>query len=170
MAVSRALGRLLRIDEIQEDLSRVSLESAVGELRRLEDVLSAAGDRARGGRQLVVSSAYSGELPDRLAGLEEARAALRRAQLLAPRIADAGIEVAALREAFLARRVERRQAETLIRATEARDAIETARHDQQSLDDWYLNRLSASRSGRKIETIEEVNELPDSSEHPDEQT
>jgi hypothetical protein len=38
------------------------------------------------------------------------------------------------------KRVERRQAETLIQKTEARDAIEADRHVQQTLDDWYNSR------------------------------
>lgn len=142
MPVSRALRRLLRLEEVQEELSRVALESAVGEFSRLERLLAATEDQARSGRQLVVASARTGELPDRLAGLVEARAALCRTEVIIPRIADAEFEVAALREAFLARRVERRQADALISETEARDAVETARHDQQSLDDWYLNRLN----------------------------
>jgi hypothetical protein len=80
-------------------------------------------------------------LIDRLAGLEETRAAGRHAAALAPRIADAELDVIALRREFLARRVERRQAETLIRETEARDAVEAGRHGQQALDDWFGNKL-----------------------------
>jgi hypothetical protein len=33
--------------------------------------------------------------------------------------------------------VERRQAETLIQEAEAREAMETNRRGQQSIDDWY---------------------------------
>jgi len=49
--------------------------------------------------------------------------------------------VAALREEFLAKRVERRHAETLIKETEARDTIEAGRRSQQNLDDWFGNRM-----------------------------
>jgi hypothetical protein len=79
-------------------------------------------------------------LPDRLAGLEETRAADRQAAVLAPRIADAELDVVALRQEFLRKRVERRQAETLIRETEARDAVEANRRGQQMLDDWFGNK------------------------------
>jgi hypothetical protein len=89
---------------------------------------------------LVGTSAHSGELPDRLAGLEETRAADRRAAVLVPRIADAELDVVALRQEFLRKRVERRQAETLIRETEARDAVEANRRGQQMLDDWFGNK------------------------------
>ena len=39
------------------------------------------------------------------------------------------------------KRVERRQAETLIHETEAQEVIESGRRGQQSLDDWYSSRL-----------------------------
>jgi hypothetical protein len=99
------------------------------------------GDRNRQGRRLIEASARSGELPDRLAGIEEMHAAARYAAVLAPRIQEIQRDVVALRQAFLVKRVERRQAETLIQETEARDAVETGRRDQQGLDDWYRNRM-----------------------------
>ena len=123
MAVSRALRRLLRIRDLEEEQGRLALESALGELRHLENALAAAVERDRRGRRLVEASARTGELPDRLAGLEETRAAGRRSAALGEWIADAELDVAALRQEFLARRVERRQAETLIQESEARDGI-----------------------------------------------
>ena len=141
MAVSRALRRLLRIRDLEEEQSRLALESALSELQRLKHALTAAAERDRGGRLLVGASARTGELPDRLAGLEETRAAARYAAALAPRIADAEVDAAALRLEYLSKRVERRQAETLIQEAEARDAIEAGRRGQQALDDWYSNRL-----------------------------
>lgn len=141
MAVSRALRRLLRIRDLEEEQGWLALESALGELRHLENALAAAIERERRGRRLAAASAYSGELIDRLAGLEETRAAGRRSAALAPRIADAELDVAALRQEFLARRVERRQAETLIQETEARDAVEDGRRGQQALDDWFRNQM-----------------------------
>jgi len=141
MAVSRALRRLLRVLNIEEDQSRLALEAALSDLRQLEHALASTAERARAGRRMVQASARSGELPDRLAGLEETSAAIRRATALAARIEQAEREVEELRLAFLAKRVEYRQAETLIREAEARDAVVAARRGQQALDDWYLNRL-----------------------------
>jgi hypothetical protein len=140
MAVSRALRRLLRIRELEEEQNRLALESASGELSRLERALSAAFGRERQGRRLVEASAWSNQLMDRFAGLEETRSASIHAIALGPRIAAKQEEVAARRQDFLAKRVERRQAETLIEETEAREAIETDRRGQQSLDDWYGSR------------------------------
>jgi hypothetical protein len=43
MAVSRALRRLLRIRDLEEEQRRVALESALVELHRLQHSLEAAG-------------------------------------------------------------------------------------------------------------------------------
>jgi hypothetical protein len=149
MAVSRALRRLLRIRDLQEEQSRLVLESALGELHRLENAMTATFVRDRQGRSLVQASARTGELPDRLAGLDETRAASRHAAALVPRIDAMGEEVAGLRQEFLSKRVERRQAETLIQETEAREAIETGRRSQQTLDDWYGSRLCCDGGGER---------------------
>ncbi|MGA3082587.1 MAG: hypothetical protein ABSD44_14640 [Terracidiphilus sp.] len=141
MAVSRALRRLLLIRNLEEEQRRLALEEALGERNRLEHALGAAAERDRRGRRLVQASAESGQLPDRIAGLEETRAAIRHARAIEPRIEAIGEEVAARREEFLLKRVERRQAETLIRETEAREAIEAGRRGQQALDDWFSSRI-----------------------------
>jgi flagellar biosynthesis chaperone FliJ len=141
MAVSRALSRLLRIRELEEEQSRLVLELALSELNRLENALRATVERERRGRSLVGASARTNQLPDRLAGLEETRSSVRHAAALGPRIEATGDDVAALRREFLGKRIERRQAETLIQETEAEDAIAAGRRGQQALDDWYGSRL-----------------------------
>jgi hypothetical protein len=149
MAVSRALRRLLRVRDLEEEQCRLALESAMGDLNRLRNAQQASVERGRRGRRLVESSAHSGELTDRLAGLEETRAAGRSTLALAPRVADAEQEAASLREEYLASRVERRQAETLIQEAEARDALDAERRAQQGLDDWFRNRLHRRASEAK---------------------
>ena len=141
MPVSRALRRLLRIRGLEEEQSRAALESVMGELSCLEKAVVAAAGRDRQGRRLVSSSAQSGELPDRLAGLEESRTAIRQGKVLKGTRDDLRQRVEILQQGFLARRVGRRQAETLIEAAEAMDAIEAERRGQQALDDWYRSRI-----------------------------
>ncbi|MGD0799901.1 MAG: hypothetical protein ABR906_01150 [Terracidiphilus sp.] len=141
MAVSRALRRLLRIRDLEEEQCRLALESALGELHRLEHALTANIERGRRGRMLVDSSARTGQLPDRLAGFEETRSAGRYVEVLEPRIGAKGEEVTGLRQKFISKRVERRQAETLIKETEAREQIEDDRRSQQALDNWFSSRL-----------------------------
>ena len=173
MAVSRALRRLLRIRELEEEQNRLALGSASGELNRLEGALTATFERERQGRRLVEASAHSNQMMDRFAGLEEARSASLHAIALGPRIDAKQEEVTARRQEFLAKRVERRQAETLIEETEAREAIEAGRRGQQSLDDWFNSRkfresgsLEASslpsaefatRAAESLESSSEVN-------------
>jgi len=53
-------------------------------------------------------------------------------------------------EEFLEQRVERRQAETLIEETEARDEVVTARRSQQALDDWHRAHLHSAGSGKRM--------------------
>lgn len=146
MPVSRGLRRLLRVRELEEEQHRLALETAMSELHQLQDALSRAGDRGRQGRGLVIASAHSGEIADRLAGLEESRIAGRQTELLSDRLDAAESEVAELRESFLATRVQRRQAEALIEETEARDAVEATRRGQQELDDWHRSRTSRTDS------------------------
>ncbi len=141
MAVSRALRRLLKIRDLEEEQHRLTLESAMGELRRLENALVATARRDKRGRALVGKSASSGELPDRLAGLVESRAAQLGAAVLTPRIAASKSQAVGLRDMYLQKRIERRQAETLIEETEAKDVLEAERRTQQGLDDWYRSRL-----------------------------
>jgi hypothetical protein len=148
MPVSRPLRRLLRVLHLEEEETRRQLESALGDLRRLENSLEAASVRDRGGRRLVSVSAQSGELADRIAGMEESLAAARRTAALKPWIKDAEQEVSARRELYLSKRVERRQAETLVDEAQARDALKDARRTQSSLDEWHLNRLHRAEMER----------------------
>jgi hypothetical protein len=149
MPVSRSLRRLLHIRNLEEEQGGLALESALGDLNQLENALQTTVVRARGGRRLVGASAHSGELEDRLAGIEETRAAGRKAEVLKPRITDAELDVVALRQEFLARRIERRQTETLIRETEARDAVDRGRRGQQTLDDWFGNKKHQAGTGEE---------------------
>lgn len=144
MAVSRAMHRLLRVREMEEELSRAALEKAMGELRRLEAVRKQAVERGRRGRLLVVVSAGTGEIADRIAGLEEICTAQRHVAALTPRIADAELVVSARRGEFLAKRMARRQVETLIRKAETNEAAEFGRREQREADHWFL-----SRAGRR---------------------
>ncbi len=149
MAVSRALRRLLRVLEIEEEQHRIRLESGLGMLGRLQHALAVTDERDRLGRRLVGRSAQSGELPDRLSGVEETRAAQRMAEVLRPRVAEAKEAVDRLRREYLAKRVERRQAETLVEKAKAEEAMEAERRTQQMLDEGFLSRFGDSRKDAK---------------------
>jgi flagellar export protein FliJ len=145
MAVSRGLKRLLEVRALEEELSQAALEEALGDLRLLEEALEMALERERGGRRHVTASAASADAADRIAGLEETRAASRRVAALRPRIAEMEAEVTARRAAFLSKRMERQQVETLIRKTEAVAAQVAARRAQREIDDWFLRGAERAR-------------------------
>lgn len=138
MAVSRGLRRLFEVRGLEEELSQTALEESLNNLRSLEAELQAAEERERGGRRHVSANAGSADAADRIAGLEETRAANRRAAALKPRILVMEAEVAERRAEFLAKRIERRQVETLIRKSEAAGALMAGRRAQQEVDDWFL--------------------------------
>jgi hypothetical protein len=137
MAVSRALRRLLRIRNLEEQQSRMEFESALGELGLLERALAQEKAREIRGRRLVETGIRGGLVDERLAGLEESRAGERHARVLNARVVTAQDELSNLREELLERRVARRQAETLIEEAEFLEAMEAGRRGQQGIDDWY---------------------------------
>jgi hypothetical protein len=148
VAVSKSLERVLRIRDLQEEQQRLALESAAGELRDLEAARQAAGEMERAGRAWIGASVQTGLLADRQGGLVQATAGRRRAELLAQHIARAKAETKRLHEAFLEKRLERRQAETLVSESEARDVIESNRRSQRAVDDWHGSRKQREKTGR----------------------
>jgi hypothetical protein len=137
VAVSQALRRLLRVRNLEEEHRKLELESALDDLNRLETALATNVERESSGRRLVHQSAHTGDAQERLSGIEEGRTAKRYAGVLNPRIAAKRSEVATLRQEYLEKRVERRQAESLIEAHEAEETEVNERRGQQMLDDWY---------------------------------
>jgi hypothetical protein len=153
MGVSRGLMRLLEVRTLEEELSQAALEDALGYFHLLESALTTAEECERVGWRHVTSSAASADAVDRIAGIEEVRAARRRAASLKPRILDAEGEVAARQAEFLAKRMERRQVETLIQKIETEDMRVAARRAQQEMDDRYLaGSAGAVRKAERQET------------------
>lgn len=145
MAVSNALKRLLRIRDLEQEQHRRTLQSALGELRLLEEAFDRAAARERDGRTSFAVNLREPEPLERHSALVETIIGSRHTHALEPRIARAEAEAARRRQEFLYKRMERRQAETLIHSTEAEEAIESARQSQQTLDDWFLSRTSRER-------------------------
>jgi flagellar export protein FliJ len=141
MAGSRAMRRLLRVLELQEEQCRAQMETALADLKRLERDLATEGNREREGRRLVTASAESGELLHRLVGLEESRLAEKRIGALRPRIVEAEEVTGSRRSRFLEKRIERRQAETVVQTAEATHEMDAGRRSQRVLDDWFLRRV-----------------------------
>ena len=140
MAIPRNMRRLLQVLKLEEEQRKAEMETALGDLRRLERALTATQEREREGRRLVQASAATGEIVDRLAGLDESRAALRVGALLKPRIAQSRDEATTRRRNFLSKRVERRQAESVLQSAETAEAVEAGRRRQREQDEWFLSK------------------------------
>jgi hypothetical protein len=154
LAVSKAIRRLLHLLNMEEEMNRRQLEAARVKLAQLETALKAAGQQERSGRQLFNSGVLSEVLPDRLAGLEEVHAAIRLGAFLQQNIELATSQFNERREEYFAKRLERRQAETLVEAAEATHKIEVNRKSQHALDEWYLT----SQPNEKSKTNREAPE------------
>jgi hypothetical protein len=162
MAVSRGMRRLLQVLEIQEEQCRAAVETARAELKQLEQALTRSVERERRGRRLVAASAATGEIADRIAGIEETHVAKRIAKVLTPRIAEAESAVNLRQREFLDKRIERRQAETLIEEAEALESIEAGRRAQRDLDDWFLSRRAPSPEATADEILDApADEMPE---------
>ena len=140
MAVSRAMRRLLQVLKIQEEECHAAMELARAELKLLEQALTSNVERERAGRRLLAASVASGEITDRIAAIEEARVAKHIAAALAPRIVELETAANVRQQEFLGKRIERRQAETLLDEAEAPVRIEARRRAQRDLDDWFRSR------------------------------
>lgn len=141
MAVSRALKRLLRIRDLEEEQCQIALAAATSELRRLELALMNTAERKRRGRRMIEASIRQNDVADRIAGMEEQEAADRLSHALSARIQFMQDEVVKRREAYMEKRVERRQVETLLEESAAQEKLEQERKAQRGLDDWYSSRL-----------------------------
>jgi flagellar biosynthesis chaperone FliJ len=137
MGVPKGLERLLHIRGVEEEQRRRSLESALAQLKALEHARHAALQMDKRGRARVSASVVSGAIADRQAGQFESEMGRRRARMLAARIADTEKEAVARHQEFLEKRIERRQAETLVEEAQAREDLESGRRSQRSIDDWY---------------------------------
>jgi flagellar export protein FliJ len=148
VAISRGLSRLLGIREAEEQHRRSLLDGATAELHRLENAIRNAEERSRLGRARIASSVQSGDAEDRVAGLEEIAASDRLRAALLRRTAAAKKQVDELRREYLAKRIERRQAETLVDVAKAKEAVELNRRAQRELDDRHLRQRSSAPSSR----------------------
>jgi len=146
MPVSRGMRRLLRVLESEEEQRRAEMEVVLAEVRSLEQGLAATETRSRLGRRLITASAATGELADRLAGLEETREARCAGAVLRPRIAEAQAALYAKRAQFLSKRTERRQAEAVIQRVEAVKTMEAARRTQREQDDRFLSKVRPGKA------------------------
>jgi hypothetical protein len=149
MAVSKTVRRLLQVLELEEESRRRDLESSQFGLAQLDAALGEAGKQQKMGRILFASGVRSNDASDRLVGQAEVHASRRRGEVLQQCIQESTQIVETLRTALIEKQVERKQAETLVKAAETRESLEEKRRTQQSLDAWFLMRPSEERLDHK---------------------
>jgi hypothetical protein len=151
VAIPRGLRRLYELRQIEELQKASSFEVAIAELNQLKNALDVALSREGNGRMLVSRSVMTGETQDRLIGLEEIATAIRMATMLWPRLRGATEKVQRLRNEFLHKRLEKRQAESLLESALEWEKCLAQRKMQLELDEWTrLRRREVAMEADKI--------------------
>ncbi|HEX7728541.1 MAG TPA: hypothetical protein VF392_05855 [Terracidiphilus sp.] len=140
----RALRRLLRVRTLEEEQRQAELEAVLAASHHLESMVAYQEQGSRAGRALAFTAIFHDEGASRLAGLEQLDRMAARASALAPALETAQAAVAEARQSYLASRVERRQAQSLIEAAERDLAVTERRRAQQQADDAHLRRRARS--------------------------
>jgi flagellar export protein FliJ len=138
--MKRPLGRLLRLREILEDLSRLSFEEKNAAMRDLEGACrrqrqTALSMRADALRTLTMPEPTAPEAWS-MRRADAGIAAWKEAKLDA--LVEAGKPaIDRVRDVLLARRMERLQVEMLQAAAERAEKKAQARREQNRTDDWF---------------------------------
>jgi flagellar biosynthesis chaperone FliJ len=146
MKTSSTLRRLLRLRALEEEQSRMLLEAAEAEVKRLESALASVRQSEHQGRELVTRSVQDREPSDRIAGVEQIRACGQAADWIAGRTPQVEAEARAQRSDFVEKRIQRRQVESLHTAGVSQSRFREEKRMQQAQDEWHRMRLQSADS------------------------
>lgn len=143
------LDRLLRVRQLLENFSHLELERRAVEVRQLEK--SAERQRrlaltARSDALALLNTPNEAVTPAWLVSIADADILRWKRARLAARAASRRPALEAARRDLLARRLERRQVETLAAAAGAVREKIRRRREQNQVDDWFQSRAARSRS------------------------
>lgn len=142
------LARLHSIRIVEEQEKRTAMDLAMSNLGRLREAAAANDARTRQARLLISRSINNGDLEERHAGQQELMLASRTAKNIADLIEAADQALLGLREQYLAKRVERRQVEALLKAEREKLQREETRRAQFQLDEWFRSHSPRQRDIR----------------------
>jgi hypothetical protein len=146
--VKRPLERLLRVRQLLENLSHLELGRRTAEVRRLEQGAERQSRRALVARsdalELLETGCVEGT-PAWLVGVADAEILRWKRACLAARAAARRPAMEGARRELLARRLDRRQAETLAGAAAAVREKTQRRREQNQVDDWFQSRAARKR-------------------------
>lgn len=137
MSRVRVLRRLCELRALEEQQAAGHYEMAVENLHRLLRAFDTSCRRSREGRRLLSASMESSEVHDRLFGINEMNSVARLSSKLQQLIRDAEAAVESSRDRFVAKRIEKGQAESLVDTASKAAALELLRRNQLGLDDWH---------------------------------
>lgn len=131
------LRHLVQLRQIEEESHASLLEASTAQLRQLAEALKQTRVREAAGRSLVEKGIQTGETQDRLAGLAEIASATRVRSIVMGRKHQEEENLEGIRQRYIVKRMETRQAETLLLAAEENEAQEQQRRGQSALDEWH---------------------------------
>jgi flagellar biosynthesis chaperone FliJ len=154
--MKRPLERLLHIRQLLENLSHLEFERKTAEVRLLEQGAERQRRRALTARSSALAQLESpGEdaTPAWLVGVADAEILGWKRVRLAARAAARRPALEAARADLLARRLERRQAETLAAAAAAARERKQRRREQSQVDDWFQSRAARRADSVTVKTV-----------------
>lgn len=131
------IRRLCTLRRLEEQHRATLLEEVKQRLQGIDEALKQSGEQRNDGRALVTESVVRGCVEDRVAGLEEIENAKRRLRALLIARTRSERQLVQSRDEFLAKRTERRQADTVLDAARREEARTAERRSQSELDDWH---------------------------------
>ena len=147
--MSASLRRLARIRKLLEDLARLEFERNAVRVRQIENAAAQQRSLALASRARAVGSLQTQpQEPDWRIALADADLLAYRGGRLEAMAAGAQPGLDASREQMLARRVDRRQVESLMAARVMVEEKGRRRREQSQTDDWFQSR--AARRRRRV--------------------
>jgi flagellar export protein FliJ len=157
------LKRLHVVRKAQERQCRTLMEMALADQYRLQEKLKAVHKRRVWARTLLAASVMSGEVDDRLACLEEIGACERLSAVVKKKVEAAEQQVLKLRQEYLAKRIERRQVESLLETAQIKETAEANRKEQKLLDEWH--RSGHGRNNQRADQIKRADQSTPGEQH-----
>lgn len=150
--MTRAFHRLLRLRVLLEELSELELEKHATQLRRLETAVEQHRASARAVRGEAVQLLMTMQDTDAWqVGVADVEVLGWKAGKLQSMADSHRPDVEVAREDLLARRLERRQVETLAAAAARTEEKERVRREQKQIDDWFQSRVVREKRDRREE-------------------
>lgn len=146
----KAIQRLLRLRELEEEQSRRRLEAATRQLSQIELAMESAVQRQVQSRENFLAAVTENDVQRRVGSILDMGQGVQHQRHIEPTLRAIEIEVVSQRAEFLSKRTYRQQVETLIANARQRADADTTRRAQQMLDDWYGRRTRPKNAKAKL--------------------